>query len=168
MFQKQIYRHEIDVPLEKISEFKKLVFLLQLDVYYYVESEDESDDVVDESNSEIVPENISMDVDLVERNASDSVAYISSFDHTLSPLESSRRWRNHREYRPRKSLAIYNGPWSCAFCPSSPFFNSKIEKTQHEMYCSFNLNSDDFFICDSCGKKFVLKKSIDNHVHKHI
>ena len=166
-----MYRQEVDVPLEKISDFKKLVLFLQIDVYFYEELED---DVEVKSHSKIVSDvNISMDLDFYSSNGSLDISTEQSlssslpYENSLSPLETSRRWRNHREYRPRKSLVVYNGPWRCWFCPNSPFFNSKHEKTQHEMYCSFN-NTKDFYVCDSCGKKFVLKKSIYNHIRKHI
>lgn len=188
-----IYTARAKVEKSKIAEFKNLATKLQLDAFYEeVSSDDYTADFessVDDlreasaSNFYAAPELVSFEVNANSTcydnsnsspiiNGSFSIpskVKISDFDRTLSTTEASRRFRNNRPVRARKSLLNFAGPWKCEHCPQAPYFNSKQEKTAHELHCSFNKGAIDFLACDKCGRLYTRKTLLQQHlISKHL
>lgn len=58
--------------------------------------------------------------------------------------------------------------FACRYCPQPTIFQHWRGRLNHELTCSFNPNSREYYRCDECGKRYLFKGTLALHVIKHL
>lgn len=75
------------------------------------------------------------------------------------------RYRRKKSSRPRRSLMTFGANIPCRFCPEITFYSTRARHI-HELTCSFNMESREHYTCDLCGRQYLFKGNLLNHMQK--
>lgn len=185
---KLIYTSDVDIVELLHADVMRLINLLKLDFATTPESSDSGFSFNDAHHSTIIYEtndsgNVSHNEVSVPPPRRRTIYRPASRRSSIIPATVTRREsvrlsiakcrivapHRFKKYPRRKgrSLMTFGANLSCRFCPDVGFYTARA-RTNHELTCSFNFNSRDYYFCDICGSSFLFKGNLRNHMRKHL